>query len=54
MTIMLKCPRVSSYLWCVELYSRVCGGCGSILSFLWLIGHVYVLNQKVKLGINKA
>ena len=44
-TIMLKCPRVSSYLWCVELYSRVCGGCGSILSFLWLIGHVYVLNQ---------
>lgn len=44
-TILLKCPKVSSYLWCIKLYATVCGGCGSILSFLWLIGHLYVLFQ---------
>ena len=44
-TIMLKCPRLSSYIWCIKLYATVCGGCGTILSFLWLIGHFYVLSQ---------
>ena len=44
-TIQLRCPQLSSYLWIMKLYSTVCGGCGSILSFLWLVGHLYVLIQ---------
>ena len=44
-TIVLKCPRLSSYRWCLRLYAVVCGGCGVLFSILWLIGHVYVLSQ---------
>ena len=44
-TILLSCPHLSSYLWVLKLYSTVCGGCGTILSFLWLVGHLYVLIQ---------
>ena len=44
-TILCRCPRSESYMWMVSLYSTVCGGCGSILSFLWLVGHLYVLLQ---------
>ena len=44
-TILCRCPRTESYMWMISLYSTVCGGCGSILSFLWLVGHLYVLVQ---------
>ena len=42
-TILCRCPRTESYMWMVSLYSTVCGGCGSILALLWLVGHLYVL-----------
>ena len=42
-TILCRCPRSESYMWMVSLYSTVCGGCGSILALLWLVGHLYVL-----------
>ena len=44
-TILCRCPRTESYMWIISLYSTVCGGCGTILSFLWLVGHLYVLVQ---------
>ena len=44
-TILLKCPRLSSCSWILRLYATVCGGIGVIFSILWLVGHCYVLGQ---------
>ena len=44
-TILVKFPRLSSCKWCLKLYTTVCGGCGALFSFLWIVGHVYVLCQ---------
>ena len=42
-TILLKCPHLSSFSWCLRLYAMVCGGMGVIFSILWVVGHSYVL-----------
>ena len=44
-TILLKCPHLSSFSWCLRLYSMVCGGMGVIFSILWVVGQGYVLAQ---------
>ena len=33
------------FRWCLKLYCLVFGGLGSILSFLWVIFHFYVLGE---------
>ena len=43
-TILLRCPPVSACVWCVKLYSTVLAGCVVLFSFLWVIGHSYVLS----------
>ena len=44
-TILLKCPLLSSFSWCLRLYAMVCGGMGGIFSILWVLGQGYVLGQ---------
>ena len=44
-TILLKCPHLSSFSWCLKLYAMVCGGMGVIFSFFWVVGQGYVLGQ---------
>ena len=44
-TILLSCPRLSSYSWCLKLYAMVMGGVGVLFSVLWVVGHGYVLGQ---------
>ena len=44
-TILLKCPGLSSFSWCLRLYAMVFGGMGVIFSILWVMGQVYVLAQ---------
>ena len=44
-TILLSCPRLSSWSWCLKLYAMVVGGVGAILSILWVVGHGYVPAQ---------
>jgi len=44
-TILLRCPPMSACVWCVKLYCTVLAGCLSLFSFLWVIGHTYVLAQ---------
>ena len=43
--IKLRCPRISSFHWCLKLYSLVLGGLGLILSFIWVCFQLYVLSQ---------
>ena len=43
--IKLKCPGISSFDWCIKLYSLVLGGLGVLLSFIWVCFHLYVLSQ---------
>jgi len=43
--IKLRCPRISSFRWCLKLYSLVLGGLGLILSFIWVCFQLYVLSQ---------
>ena len=47
-TILLRCPHLSSCSWCLRLYCTVCGGMGAILSTLWVCGHCYVLTHTVE------
>ena len=35
---------MSACVWCVKLYSTVLAGCVVLFSFLWVIGHSYVLS----------
>lgn len=35
-TILLRCPAISSCLWCVRLYSLVFAGCSCLFSVLWI------------------
>ena len=44
-TIVLKCPSLSSLQWCLSLYSLVMGGVGMLFTSLWVVGHGYVLTQ---------
>ena len=44
-TIILKCPRVSSLHLFLSVYLCVMGGLGSVISGLWVTGHVYVLSH---------
>ena len=50
-TIVLKCPNISSLHWCLSLYSLVLGGIGMIFSTLWVVGHGYVLSQTNEGGL---
>lgn len=34
--IKLRCPRVSSFRWCLKLYSLVLAALGLLLSFIWI------------------
>ena len=43
--IKLRCPRISSFGWCLRLYSLVLGGLGLLLSFIWICFQLYVLSQ---------
>ena len=43
--IQLRCPRISSFGWCLRLYSLVLGGLGLLLSFIWVCFQLYVLSQ---------
>lgn len=43
--IRLRCPRISSFGWCLKLYSLVLGGLGLFLSFFWVCFQLYVLSQ---------
>ena len=47
-TILLKCPSLSSFSWCLRLYAMVFGGMGVIFSILWVVGQGYVLGQTVE------
>ena len=44
-TIVLKCPQLTSCKSCLKLYTAVYGGVGAIFSSLWVVGHAYVLSQ---------
>ena len=44
-TIVLKCPQLSSCKLCLKVYTRVCGVVGVIFSSLWVTSHGYVLSQ---------
>merc|ERR1712223_2117093 len=39
------CPRVSSFRWCLKLYSLVLAALGLLLSFIWICFQLYVLSQ---------
>lgn len=41
----IACPSLSSLRWCLKLYCLVFGGLGTILSFLWVVFHFYVLGE---------
>ncbi|XP_023334546.1 uncharacterized protein LOC111706027 [Eurytemora carolleeae] len=41
----LRCPSITSFRWCLKLYSLVLGGLGTFLSFIWVCFHLYVLSQ---------
>ena len=43
--IKLRCPRISSFGWCLRLYSLVLGGLGLLLSSIWVCFQLYVLSQ---------
>jgi len=43
--IKLRCPRVSSFRWCLKLYSLVLAALGLLLSFIWICFQLYVLSQ---------
>ena len=43
--IKLRCPRISSFGWCLRLYSLVLGGLGLLLSSIWICFQLYVLSQ---------
>ena len=43
--IKLRCPRITSFGWCLKLYSLVLGGLGLLLSFVWVCFQLYVLSQ---------
>ena len=43
--IKLRCPRISSFSWCLRLYSLVLGGLGLLLSSIWICFQLYVLSQ---------
>ena len=43
--IKLLCPRISSFGWCLRLYSLVLGGRGLLLSSIWVCFQLYVLSQ---------
>jgi len=45
LVIKLRCPGISSFKWCLKLYSLVLGGLGLLLSFIWVCFHLYVLSQ---------
>lgn len=34
--IKLRCPRISSFRWCLKLYSLVLAALGLLLSFIWV------------------
>jgi len=43
--IKLRCPRISSFRWCLKLYSLVLAALGLLLSFIWVCFQLYVLSQ---------
>ena len=43
--IQLRCPRFSSFGWCLRLYILVLGGLGLLLSSIWVCFQLYVLSQ---------
>jgi len=43
--IKLRCPRITSFRWCLKLYSLVLAGVGLLLSFIWICFQLYVLSQ---------
>jgi len=45
LVIKLRCPRFSSFKWCLKLYCLVLGCLGLLLSFIWVCFHLYVLSQ---------
>ena len=51
--IKLRCPRISSFRWCLKLYSLVLAALGLLLSFIWVCFQVcarvsisYILGRK--------
>ena len=45
LVIKLRCPTISSFTWCLKLYSMVLGFLGIGLSFIWIFFHLYVCSQ---------